>query len=101
VGRDDHGLSFESGRANQFIMTAAALAGPVQTDLLDVDLILKRKMTLGIANPNGAGGRLQSGQNALEILAIIIFGRKVLLREPDDLFDESLDLSGLFGLLDG
>jgi hypothetical protein len=100
MGRYDHRLGLEGGLANQFIVAAAAFFAPIQAHLLDVDVVLKRKVALGIANPDGAGWRLQGGQHALQILAIIIFGRKVLLRQPDDLFDESLDLSGLFGLLD-
>src|SRR5262249_12346780 len=71
---------------DQFIVAAPTLVTSVQAHLLDVNLVLERIMALRIANPHGAGWRLQGKRQALQNVTIVVFRSKVLLRK------ENLDL---------
>ena len=65
---------------------------------LDVDLVLKGQMTLGIDRPDGSARRRQGRHHAGEKLPVKFLRRNVALRQLGNLRHQRADL--LFGLFD-
>ncbi len=93
VGRQVQRTRFLEGTAEQFLVRLPRLVAAVQPEVLQIDLVLKLKVPLRRAHPDGPGRGGQRGQDTLEVLSEKVGREQVQFREPRDFLEQSLDLS--------